>query len=69
LPAGFVTAFRSGSDYLDSYRAAWSGFVNGIARGEPAEPTLEDGVRATEILCAALGSRAAGRPIPGGAEP
>jgi predicted dehydrogenase len=68
LPAGLVTAFRTGSDYLDSYRAAWSGFVNGITRGEPAEPTLEDGVRATEILCAAVGSRAAGRPMPVGAE-
>jgi predicted dehydrogenase len=63
LPVGIAAALRGGSDYLNSYRAAWNHFVNAIALGGPVQPALEDGVRATEVLLAVAGSRAAGRPV------
>jgi predicted dehydrogenase len=63
LPAGIASALRGGSDYLDSYRRAWSHFLDSVAAGSPVRPSLEDGLRATEILQAAAASRAGGQPV------
>lgn len=63
LPAGIACALRSGSDYLESYRAAWHHFVRAIAEGTPLQPSIEDGARATEILSAAVQSRCSGLPV------
>lgn len=63
LPAGAARALRSGSDYLDSYRSAWSHFLRGILSNTPVHPSLEDGTRATQILLAATESQASGLPV------
>lgn len=63
LPAGLACALRSGSDYLDSYRSAWTHFISGIVHEGPVQPSVEDGVRATEILLAAVASRAGGTAV------
>jgi len=63
LPAGVASAAIGGSGYLDSYRVAWSHFIDGIAENKPVEPTPEEGLRATEIMLAAVESRATGRPV------
>jgi predicted dehydrogenase len=66
LPAGVASAAGAGSDYMDSYRAAWRHFIRAIAEDRPVQPSLEDGLRATEILLAAVESRAGGGPVPVG---
>lgn len=63
LPEGLRT-MRRGGDYKDSYFHAWSAFANAVRAGWQAEATLEDGLRASEVVEAALESRATRQMIP-----
>jgi predicted dehydrogenase len=63
LPA-FARSLLGRSDYLESYTAEWSHFVEAAAAGVPADPGLEDGIRNVEVLLAALESLGSGRPVP-----
>jgi myo-inositol 2-dehydrogenase / D-chiro-inositol 1-dehydrogenase len=62
LPAG-VAAARRGGDYLDSYRREWEHLVDVIQHGSSVKSTLEDGLRALEIMIAASESAASGEPV------
>jgi myo-inositol 2-dehydrogenase/D-chiro-inositol 1-dehydrogenase len=61
LPAAFGS-LRHGSDYMDSYRGAWEHFANAIGKNGAVECTLEDGIRATEVVLAVTESRERGEP-------
>lgn len=56
LPAG-ISTMRQGGDYRISYKSAWGHFAAAIRAGKMPEATLEDGLRATQAVCAALESR------------
>lgn len=56
LPAG-LNIMRRGGDYRISYYNAWSAFFGAIRGKRVRLPTLEDGLRATQAVCAALQSR------------
>lgn len=60
LPVGLRSMARGG-EYLDSYRIAWEQFAHAsLGRAAPT-CTVLDGLRATEIVVAALASRVEGR--------
>jgi predicted dehydrogenase len=59
LPEG-IGVMRRGGDYRDSYRLAWSHFVESIRSQREPEATLDDGLRATEAVCRALEAHESG---------
>jgi myo-inositol 2-dehydrogenase / D-chiro-inositol 1-dehydrogenase len=63
LPAG-LSASRRGGDYADSYRREWQHVVDVVRRGSAVECTIDDGLRALDIMLAASASAASGRAIP-----
>lgn len=67
LSGAVPRAFRG--QFLDSYRAEWQHFVDGVRRGTPIDSTLEDGRRALEQVLAALHSARIRRPVTVGRGP
>jgi predicted dehydrogenase len=62
LPQG-VAAARRGGDYVNSYRREWLHMADVVLKDEPVECTLEDGLRALEIMLAAGESAASRRAV------
>jgi len=58
LPEG-VRLQRRGSDYLRSYEGIWRHTIECVQRGQRAEVTFEDGLRAAQALRAAIESQPA----------
>jgi len=63
LPAG-LSASRRGGDYADSYRREWRHVVDVVRRGSAVECTIDDGLRALDIMLAAGESAASGQAVP-----
>jgi predicted dehydrogenase len=66
FPAAFLGSLRAnrlGGDWVASYRAEWRHFLDAIRRDTPAEPALEDGRRAVQLVLAALQSASLGRSV------
>jgi predicted dehydrogenase len=62
LPEG-VRAARRGGDYVETYRREWQHVADVVRRGHVVGCTLEDGLRALEIMLAAGESAASHRPV------
>jgi predicted dehydrogenase len=62
LPAALAVA-RRGGDFLESYRLEWAHFLRAVRGEETLESTLDDGVRALELLLAAGESARTGRTV------
>jgi predicted dehydrogenase len=62
LPSGLAAA-RRGGDFIDSYRREWQHVADVLRRGREAECTLEDGLRALEIMLAAGESATSGQTV------
>jgi predicted dehydrogenase len=62
LPDGIKT-MRRGGDYLISYENAWRHFVDCVRSGATPACTFEDGLRAVEVVRAAVESAATGESI------
>ena len=56
LPGG-LNIMRGGGDYHLSYFHAWSAFVDAIRGSKALRPSIEDGLRTTQAVCAAIRSR------------
>ena len=52
-----------GGDWTWSFRNEWRHFVNAIQQGAPVGGSVEDGVRAAEIVSAVLRSADCGAPV------
>jgi predicted dehydrogenase len=73
VPRAAAGALQGGM-LLDSYRAEWRHFAGCARRGVPAACTVDDGLRALELVSAAIDSTRIGRPVAvtrrgGGGEP
>jgi len=62
LPIG-LTTLRRGGDYRMSYENSWRHFAHSIRNGSTPESTLQDGLRALEVVCAALQSASTSNPV------
>lgn len=62
LPRGLRSMGRGG-DFIASYRAEWSHFIDAIRRNTPLESTLDDGLHALEVVLAAVTSASKGQPV------
>ena len=62
LPGALAVA-RRGGDFLESYRLEWEHFLAAIAGETQLESTLDDGIRALELLLAAAESARTGRTV------
>jgi predicted dehydrogenase len=62
LPFGLTTR-RRGGDYRMSYENAWKHFTECVREGRPPESTFHDGLRATEVVCAAVQSASTSQPV------
>jgi myo-inositol 2-dehydrogenase/D-chiro-inositol 1-dehydrogenase len=62
IPLG-VTTLRRGGDYRISYENEWRHFAHCVRSGQPPQSTLEDGLRAVEVVQAALHSASASQPV------
>ena len=58
-----LPAMRRGGDFVESYRAQWRAFLDGVRRGEPVGPSLAEGRQAVRVALAAPRSAATGRAV------
>lgn len=62
LPIG-LTTIRRGGDYRMSYENAWRHFAQCVREGRTPESTFQDGLRALEVVSAALQSASTSQPV------
>jgi myo-inositol 2-dehydrogenase/D-chiro-inositol 1-dehydrogenase len=62
LPTG-LTTMRRGGDYRMSYENEWKHFAECIREGRPTESTFHDGLRAVQVVAAAIQSASLSRPV------
>ena len=58
-----VSSIRNGGEFIASYRAEWQHFIHAIRNNAQVECTLEDGMRAVQVVLAATQSASLGKPV------